>query len=177
MFNRVLIAALSAGLLASMPVGDAEAGHRFKNHWFYGNQDNQPPHYNRQFEKISPEEYERLYGDDFDETYYDPNYVPPVRKVTPDKKKAAKSEPMARKKATPLNASAQPTARKPELKSKTALSCDKASTIISGYGFSAIKASDCTSQVYSFDAARDGKSYAIKLNSASGELTEVRKVR
>ena len=57
-----------------------------------------------------------------------------------------------------------------------AVSCDKAASIITGYGFSDVKPADCQGQVYAFNAARDGKAYAIKLNSISGELTEVKKV-
>ena len=56
-----------------------------------------------------------------------------------------------------------------------ALSCDKAGQIISGYGFSAVKPSVCTGKVYAFNATRDGNSFAIKLDSGSGELTEVKK--
>jgi hypothetical protein len=56
-----------------------------------------------------------------------------------------------------------------------ALSCDKAGQIISGYGFSGVKPSVCTGKVYAFDATRDGSSFAIKLDSSSGELTEVKK--
>ena len=191
MIHRALIATLAAGLAAGLLSIDAEAGHRFKNHWFYSYDGNPPPRYSRyyrNYEDISPEEYEQLYGDDLDEAYYDPYYEPPVRKLKPAKKKAVKSQPAptARKKATPLKTAAPsvekpkitvPAAEKPKPQSTASLSCDKAGAIISGYGFSAIKASDCTGQVYAFDAARDGKSYAIKLNAASGELTEVRKVR
>ena len=56
-----------------------------------------------------------------------------------------------------------------------ALSCDKAGQIISGYGFSGVKPSVCTGKVYAFNATRDGNSFAIKLDSSSGELTEVKK--
>jgi hypothetical protein len=40
-----------------------------------------------------------------------------------------------------------------------------------------VKPTVCSGRVYAFDAARDGKAYAIKLNATNGELTEVRKVR
>ena len=56
-----------------------------------------------------------------------------------------------------------------------ALSCDKAGQIISGYGFSGVKPSVCTGKVYAFNATRDGNTFAIKLDSSSGELTEVKK--
>jgi hypothetical protein len=62
-------------------------------------------------------------------------------------------------------------------KSAAALSCDKATAIVSGYGFATVKAEDCEGKVYAFKASRDGKAYAIKLNAGSGELTEVKKLR
>ncbi len=58
-----------------------------------------------------------------------------------------------------------------------ALSCDKAGQIIAGYGFSSVKPHACAAQIYEFDATRDGKMFAIKLDSTNGELTEVRKLQ
>ena len=58
-----------------------------------------------------------------------------------------------------------------------ALSCDKAGQIITGYGFSSVKPETCTGKVYAFAAARDGKTFAIKLDSSNGELTEVKKLQ
>ena len=55
--------------------------------------------------------------------------------------------------------------------------CDKAEKIISGYGFTSVKPTVCTGEVFAFDATRSGKAYVIKLSSASGELTEVKKVQ
>ena len=48
-----------------------------------------------------------------------------------------------------------------------ALSCDKATSVVSGYGFSSVTPSSCTGKVYAFNATRDGKSFAIKLDSAT----------
>ncbi|MGH6854222.1 MAG: hypothetical protein ACREDX_00865 [Aestuariivirga sp.] len=181
MIHRALIAALAAGLGAGFLAGEAEAGKRRFHIWngyegyYLGPRYIPPPRYYRYFEDISPEEYEELYGDDFDDAYYDPNYEPPVRKLKPAKKKAATAPKT--KTVTPVKTATQSSAKQPKSESKAALSCDKAGSIIGGYGFSNIKASDCNGQVYAFDAARDGKSYAIKLNALSGELTEVRKVR
>ena len=56
------------------------------------------------------------------------------------------------------------------------MTCDKAGTIIEGYGFSGVKPGSCKGQVYAFNATRDGKSFAIKVNAANGELTEVKKL-
>jgi hypothetical protein len=57
------------------------------------------------------------------------------------------------------------------------MSCDKAGEIVSGYGFTSVKPTTCTGQVFAFNATRSGKAYVIKLSSASGELTEVKKVQ
>ena len=59
----------------------------------------------------------------------------------------------------------------------TGMSCDKAEKIVSGYGFTSVKPTTCTGQVFAFNATRSGKAYVIKLSSASGELTEVKKVQ
>jgi hypothetical protein len=56
-----------------------------------------------------------------------------------------------------------------------ALSCGKASDIIVGYGFSAVKPAACSGKTYAFNATRDGKAFTIKLDAATGELTEVKK--
>lgn len=61
--------------------------------------------------------------------------------------------------------------------SKTATSCDKAEKIVLGYGFSDVKSAACSGKIYAFNATRDGKSYSVKLDPASGELTEVKKVQ
>ena len=193
MIHRTLIAALAAALAAGFFAGEANAGKHFRNHWFFGYQgyypgpEYVPPRRYGRWYYNDPEDYDDAYDEDFDETYYDPYYEPPLRK--PIKKKAATSQPQLSvpkktvktqspvpKTAAPLSAAAKPSSQS-AAKSKGALSCEKAGSIISGYGFSAIKASDCNGQVYAFDASRGGKSYAIKLNAASGELTEVRKVR
>lgn len=102
-----------------------------------------------------------------DEDYYEPEYVPQEKKkktvkraAKPPAKSVAKAKPETRKKAAQ--------------KAKS-LSCDKASEIVSGYGFTSIKSTSCTGPVYAFNASRDGKPFSIKMNSASGELTEVKK--
>lgn len=56
------------------------------------------------------------------------------------------------------------------------ISCNKAADIVTGYGFDSVKSSSCSGAVYSFNAARSGKAYLIKVNAASGELTEVKKL-
>ncbi len=178
MIHRALITALSVGLAAGLLAGDAEAKKRFRNHWFYG--------YDRYYagpQYLPPPRYypyyyepEYAYRNDFDEDYYDPYYYePPIRKVKPGKKKTAKIKSAPKKTATVQSPAQKKTSSKP--KTAAGLSCEKAETILGGYGFTGIKASDCNGQEYAFNGSRDGKSYAIKLNAASGELTEVRKIR
>ena len=67
--------------------------------------------------------------------------------------------------------------RKKTTSAATAISCDNAEKIVSGYGFANVTPTTCTGQVFAFNATRSGKTYVIKLNSASGELTEVNNVQ
>jgi hypothetical protein len=99
------------------------------------------------------------FDDDYYEPQYDPRYQPP--------------------RGRPLSAPNSGAAAKPlsiPTKEPAAISCSKAGKVISGYGFGDIKSVDCQGQVYAFNAKRDGKRYAIKLNAVSGELTEVKKL-
>jgi len=148
---------------------------------------------------LTPEEFAMLYGDDpdFDEDYYDPErdvQEPAVKKkskpasaiVKPKAKPAVKTaakpaestatDPAAKSDAAVKSAAVSPKPDAPAAKATGgALSCDKAGQIISGYGFSGVKPSVCTGKIYAFNASRDGNNFAIKLDSSSGELTEVKK--
>jgi hypothetical protein len=130
----------------------------------------------------------RFKYDDQQDSYYDPQYDEP-RYVKPQKKKkTAKSlqpkKPPTQKSVSvasknivkPTPEATASTSAAPKA-SSSSMSCDKASQIISGYGFSGVTASSCTGQVYAFNATRGGKPYRIKLSAASGELTEVKKVQ
>jgi hypothetical protein len=48
--------------------------------------------------------------------------------------------------------------------------------VVSSFGFSSVEAASCTGKIYAFNAQRDGKAFSIKLDSASGELTDVKKL-
>jgi hypothetical protein len=114
---------------------------------------------------LSEEEFEALYGEgeEFDESYYEPEALP-----------AAPSAPMAK----PQQAAA-PRAAKAAGQGQaaaSALACGKAAAIVGSYGFVDVKPAACTGRVYAFNATRDGKSFAIKLDAGSGELTEVKKL-
>ena len=120
--------------------------------------------------------YDRRYQQNQQDSYYDPQYDPqydaPVT-VNPPKRKTAITAPVAKpvvKKATVA------TVKKPA-PSAAGMSCDKAGSIISGYGFSSVTPNSCKGQVFAFNATRSGKAYVVKLSAASGELTEVKKVQ
>jgi hypothetical protein len=134
---------------------------------------------------LTEDEYNQLYEKKknkkkIDESYYEPQPVP-------GKSKAAK--PSAPASAAKPGTPAKPaTAANPSLPQKTAaataakpsggapLTCEKATEVVSGYGFSSVEASSCAGKLYAFNAKRGGKTFAIKLDPASGELTEVKKL-
>jgi len=126
----------------------------------------------------------RLYQYDPNYYAYEPDYSEPEYIAPPRKKKKKLSLPSSKEptkkvvtkdaaKVVPKDAPKETKAAK----KSSAMSCDKASDIVTGYGFSDVKATSCSGSVYSFAAARDGKPYTIKLSAASGELTEVKKVK
>lgn len=161
--------------------GEAEAGTRLRFHYapFYGPYDPgpewvPPPRYYYYYEEPQPD---RFY--EYDESYYEPEYAGPGEEPAPVKprkklKPSASQAPVAAKKKTTV---AKATTEEVQPKTTAALSCDKATAIVAGFGFATIKAEDCDGKVYAFSATRDGKAYAIKLSAASGELTEVRKLQ
>jgi hypothetical protein len=110
-------------------------------------------------------DYDYYYGPEYlPEPNYQPEYVPPRKRKTYARPQSQlPSRPQAAKKT-------QAAKQKP-----TSISCAKAGQIVSGYGFKSVETVTCKGQVYAFNATRDGKPFAVKLNSASGELTEVKK--
>jgi len=133
--------------------------------------------YRDDFEDEDEDDERRFYGylpddeDEFDEDYYEPEYVPPKKA----KKKKSAAKPSTKSVAKPDTKSAATNKSETKKKTQQALSCDKASEIVSGYGFTAVQSTSCSGPVYAFNASRDGKPFTIKMNSASGELTEVKK--
>jgi hypothetical protein len=143
---------------------------------------------------LSEEEFDQLYGSrrrdrydrGYDERYYEPEPAPPRRRsVAPEqqnrKKTVAKPAKPSSNKETASAVTGKQTDQKKALRKSTpaaasALSCEKATSVVTGYGFSSVTPSSCNGKVYAFNATRDGKSFAIKLDSASGELTEVKKL-
>ena len=149
---------------------------------------------------LSEQEFDEIYGDDqeFDETYYEPQPLKPAKPKPVAK--AAKTKPAATLSTASIDGAAvttepvtkKPVAKKPVAASKPSssvkptttagagasagMSCDKASSIISGFGFAAVKPESCKGKVYAFNATRDGRNFAVKVDAASGELTEVKKL-
>lgn len=187
MVRSTLAVAVLALLATGFSSGEAAAGKKWKRWFFIEDSYRYEPE-----PGLTPEEFVSLYGDDFDESYYEPS-VEPVPKKQVTKKKAASGAATKPKKATAASTATtatatKTTAAKPKDETaaaesgaaalpKGALTCAKAESIVTGYGFTAVKAADCDGQVYAFNAIRDGKPYAIKLSAANGELTEVRKVQ
>ncbi|WP_421693830.1 hypothetical protein [Aestuariivirga sp.] len=132
---------------------------------------------------MSQEEFDALYGPPrkhrrFDDRYYEPEIPPPPpRSNAKPKTTAAKTAKPATGTAAAKQAPQKTTAANQKLASSTGtLSCEKATSVVSGYGFSSVEAASCSGKVYAFKAQRGGNSFAIKLDSGSGELTEVKKL-
>jgi hypothetical protein len=96
-----------------------------------------------------------------------PVYIAPKKKTAKAVPAPKPSLPAVKKKAVSSTGTA----------SAATISCEKGEEIVSGYGFANVTPSTCTGQVFAFNAMRSGKSYVVKLSSASGELTEVNKVQ
>ena len=188
MFIRFASAVLAAVFLTGAVTSDAFAGHRKRHGVIIYDQYYDGPGYIRRpgFLRLmfggygmTRDDYEELYGDDqFDESYYDPRFDEPVVKPKPRKVTKAKA-PVTTPAKKPLTTASisKPAATETTAAAGGPMTCGKASGIISGYGFSSVKSSDCTGEVFAFNATRDGKSFSIKLNAASGELTEVKKLQ
>jgi len=199
MLSRIISAAAFA-LMASTLLAPtaAEAGSRWRflnpGYYFYD-----PPPRDFYADDYDDEEY---YDDDErplayydpDDDYYEPRYEgeEPVY-IAPKKKKTVKAAPAPKpvvkksvasteKKAVTASVAsvekkAVTSAEKKTASAAPGMSCEKAGQIVSGYGFTSVKPTTCTGQVFAFNATRSGKAYVIKLSSASGELTEVKKVQ
>jgi len=200
MFLRLASVALAAAVIAGTLAPDAYANHRKRrvivyDPYYAGPVVVRPPGLMRLMfggYRMTPEEYDAMYGpDQFDESYYDPQLdeaaPPPKPRKTRKPVTAGKTTaPVTTKKPLTTASVSKPatagtdaeTAKKPvAAASVKSVSCTKAGEIVSGYGFSAVQPADCDGQVYAFNATRDGKSFSIKLNAASGELTEVKKLQ
>jgi hypothetical protein len=124
---------------------------------------------------------------EFDENYYEPKVKSrPSLKERMKAQKAVKSKVQTTTRKLPdvKVASANDADVLPEKPKKKAaapaqvksVSCNKAATIVGGYGFSGVKSKTCEGKVMVFTATRSGKNYEVSVSSANGELTEVKRL-
>lgn len=189
----LVVAALAASGAMAMCATPAEAKVRLTvNTWGVPYFVYYPPHHHRRYVP-PPDVYDSSYYDDygdqaFDESYYDPYYLPPSEQPVLRKTKRL-PQANVKPKAKPVVASTRPVTLKTTTKPKQvasvapspkpatqAMSCDKATGVVSGYGFSSVTPQDCQGQVYEFAATRDGKKFLIKVSASTGELTDVKKI-
>jgi hypothetical protein len=78
--------------------------------------------------------------------------------------------------AVPRNQSPKTQRLAPISPPQSAISCDKAAGIVTGFGFTGVSPQFCVGKTYTFKAMRDGKQFEVRVSSANGELTEVRKL-
>jgi len=200
MLTRIIsLAALAAITGTLFMPGAAEAGSRWRflnpGYYFY----DPPPRDFYADEYGDEEDYDDdgrpLAYYDPDDNYYEPRYraeddepvytAPKKKKRTANSVPAPVTKPVVKKSVAVTEKKAPITTEKKALASvetkaapsTTGMSCDKAEKIVSGYGFTSVKPTTCTGEVFAFNATRSGKAYVIKLSSASGELTEVKKVQ
>jgi len=161
----------AAVLCATMAFASyADAGSRLKFRYYaydpdydyyYGPEYLPEPGYYRYFHRDRPA---YLDDNDDDEDYaYEPDYYEP--RYLPQRKRKSYARPELQ----------SPSGTEAARKRPTSVTCAKAGQIISGYGFKSVETVTCKGQIYAFNATRDGKPFSVKLNSASGELTEVKK--
>jgi hypothetical protein len=200
MLTRIIsLAALAAITGTLVTTSSAEAGSRWIPRFF---QPDYYTYYPRPLDLYSSDYGDEEYYDDDerplayydpDDDYYEPQYRAeddePTQIAPKKKKKTVKAVPVtkpvvkksvaATEKKTVITAEkkAVVSVEKKTVPATTGMSCDKAEKIVSGYGFTSVKPTTCTGQVFAFNATRSGKAYVIKLSSASGELTEVKKIQ
>lgn len=169
----LMATAVVCGTIAFAGAADAGSKLKFRYYnydpgydYYYGPEYIPEPRYYRYFRRDRPA---YLYDDDggdyddyaYEPDYYEPEYIPPRKRKTYAKPQVQKPRTQQKQQAAK--------------KKPTSISCAKAGQIVSGYGFKGVQQVTCKGQVYAFNATRDGKPFSVKLNSSSGELTEVKK--
>jgi hypothetical protein len=127
---------------------------------------------------------------DYDDGFYEPRYVPSKKRIdrlrdglraqaVPRKRNAASLKVASASPKLPLETvkPKPPAVAKLVLPKETpgGVSCDKAIKIVGGYGFSEVKPTTCTGDIFAFAAMRGGKAYDILLSAKNGALTEVKR--
>lgn len=197
-----LIALFAAMSFAFLPSEPARADHL---RWMIPGYFPPPPErrvYRYYPDPYEDEFYEDDFYNDDDEAYFydedEPRYDRKPRKkkrstasaapddVTPAPAQKSKKKKQSKTAATQTETAATQTESRPKPKKVATtgtatgaptgnLTCDKAKSIVSGYGFADIQTQSCSGQVYSFAAKRGGKSFAVKVSALNGELTEVKR--
>jgi hypothetical protein len=190
--NLFLIAGLAAAGFFAAPTVEAKAETRFhlflpgfpppppRRHYYYYPEPYDEEYYASPYDD-EEEDYDAYYSYGPDDDYYEPaprQYAPRPHKKSKTVTVAPQEEfapaPLKIKKKPVSTTSATPVKPKTETKSAS-VSCDKARSIITGYGFGNIETKSCAGEVYSFAAVRGGKSFSVKVSALSGELTEVKR--
>ncbi len=128
----------------------------------------------------------------YDQSYYDPQLAPQVYKprvLKPKKKPVTQAsvpeniipkppvkEPLVQKPATGQVASIGKRFQADVPSKAKSIDCTKGASIVSGYGFSSVTNKSCAGATYVYAATRSGSNFEIQVNSASGELTAVKKL-
>jgi hypothetical protein len=185
--NLFLIAGLAAAGFFAAPTIEAKAETRFH---LFGFPPPPPPRHYYYPQPYDEEDYADPYDDDDEGAYYyygedDDYYEPAPRQYSPKPRKKSKAVTVAPKeeyapapkvKKKPASTAAAPATPQPKTDAKNAfVSCDKARSIITGYGFGSIETRSCSGNVYSFAAVRGGKNFSVKVSALNGELTEVKR--
>ncbi len=109
-----------------------------------------------------------------------PKPVAPVKPVTTTVKSAATPAPQpapAKVNAAPTKVASAASPAATGATPKNAIACSKGAEIVSGYGFTSVKPKVCEGATYSFNASRAANAYVIKVSAATGEITDVQKLK
>jgi hypothetical protein len=182
---KTLSLMFGAAILCIALAPAAEAKTRFKVEYLF---DSWAPHPDAYFydEDFSGDEDVVVYDrnpvrqyDEFDENYYEPDYVAPARptrKLQAEVPRRQVIQPMPQSRKLALaNPELQTGARKAK-PAEAGVSCSKVTQLVSGYGFSDVKVKSCAGKIFAFTGTRSGKSYEISVSSGSGQLTEVKRI-
>jgi hypothetical protein len=118
-----------------------------------------------------------FYGPDFYEPYYPhaPRHYRPQRRHQAPAARRKKSARTVERKA-PQRKDRQVALTVPSKEVATSSGCAKAQASVAEFGFTEIKPQGCSGKTARFRAMRDGKSFDIQVQAASGELAKVQRL-
>lgn len=91
--------------------------------------------------------------------------------------KSAPQTVVAKPASTPVKTASAAAPAAKAAGSAGSIGCSKGAEIVSGYGFTSVKPRACTGATYTFDATRAANAYLIKVSAATGEISDVQKLR